>query len=308
MAEFRRIAILYNPISGAGRAARLAEDLVSALAAQGFEPRSIPTRREPAAAWLPAGLEGADAVVVVGGDGAVRLAAGAVADADLPLYHAPAGTENLFARSFGMEASGAALVAALRRGESFAIDLAHCNEECFTLMASVGFDADVVHRLAARRTGAITHWSYLPAILHGVSTWRAPRIGLAVDGAAETDLGRGILVVGNMPSYGFGLHPVRQAEASDGLLDATFLPCTGGWGAVAWMVRCWLSGRSIPGARCYRGPAMTVRTEPPGRWQLDGDAAGRPEGEAEVRITLGPRRLRLLRAAPSHARTAGQSG
>jgi diacylglycerol kinase family enzyme len=305
MPVLRRVAILFNPISGAGRASRLAEELRSALAERGFEPRSIPTRREPAAAWLPPALEGSDAVIVVGGDGAVRLAAGSVAEAGVPLYHAPAGTENLFARAFGMSASGPAVVAALERGESVTIDLARFNGEPFTIMASVGFDADVVHRLAARRTGAITHWNYVPVILGGIPRWRAPRVTLRVEEGAEVTLGTGILVVGNMPVYGFGLHPVRQADASDGLLDATFLPCAGGLGAIQWMVRCWLAGRSIGGARCFRGKAMAVRTEPPGRWQVDGDPTGRPEGEGEVRIAIWPKALRLLRPTPPAARQSG---
>ena len=54
-----------------------------------------------------------DAAVIVGGDGAMRLAAEPAAEAGVPLYHCPAGTENLVARYLGATNDPAGIVAAI---------------------------------------------------------------------------------------------------------------------------------------------------------------------------------------------------
>ncbi|MFM7134381.1 MAG: diacylglycerol/lipid kinase family protein, partial [Planctomycetota bacterium] len=96
------VVVLFNPISGAGRALATAQRLAHALEAEGREVGLVPTERRPGELWLRPRLSGAEALVVVGGDGAVRLSASEAARAGVPLWHAPTGTENLFARAFGM--------------------------------------------------------------------------------------------------------------------------------------------------------------------------------------------------------------
>ena len=94
-----RVLILFNPISGSGRSARLAGDLVvelERLAEEAGRPLEIElaeTRPEPAEHWLDALLDSIELLVVVGGDGAMRLAAPAAMRCGMPVYHYPAGTE-----------------------------------------------------------------------------------------------------------------------------------------------------------------------------------------------------------------------
>jgi diacylglycerol kinase family enzyme len=157
------VALLYNPISGSGRAHATAARMREGLERAGHRVAMIPTERGAPSEWLRPALErGArgsielgsieagsieagpiEAVVVAGGDGAVRLAAGECARAAIPLWHAPCGTENLFARSFGMRSDPAAVASALVARRTRAIDLGHADGQPFVLMASFGFDADV---------------------------------------------------------------------------------------------------------------------------------------------------------------------
>ncbi|QKK09344.1 MAG: hypothetical protein HND58_15050 [Planctomycetota bacterium] len=57
-------------------------------------------------------------MVAVGGDGTVYHALPQLLRSKTPVYHAPAGNENLFAREFGMTANPATLLGALKRGPS----------------------------------------------------------------------------------------------------------------------------------------------------------------------------------------------
>ena len=164
------VAILFNPISGAGRAQIVAQTIAHGLSRLGFVTTLMPTQRGPSAQWLRpqlimVGADAIDILIVVGGDGAVRQAAFEAAHAKIPLWHAPGGTENLFAQSFGMTCDVDAIAHAMREQHTTTIDLASANDEPFVIMASIGLDAEVVHQLASARMGAITHLSYARPIV-----------------------------------------------------------------------------------------------------------------------------------------------
>jgi len=284
----------------------MAEESRQALAAAGHNVAACATRATPAECWLPELLKDRDLAVVVGGDGAVRLVAGTLAALDVPLWHVPGGTENLIARYFGMGAAPAQLVAAADAMQTRCIDCGRLDVggvvSDFLLMASVGFDAATVHDLAARRRGPIRRWHYAPAILRQWWNWRAPEVTLAVDGASPEKLGRGTLVIGNLPTYGFHLNLLDVADPCDGALDALFLPCATGTEAIRWAARFWgRSPRELPGARRFRGAAFRVEVcgEGPAGWQTDGDACPLPanrSGHAQVQVS--PRKIHVLVPQP----------
>jgi len=296
------VLIAFNPVSGRGRAARAADALAADLARVGIESRAVATAREPAAAWLRSELAGSAALVVLGGDGAVRSVAHEAAFARVPIWHAPMGTENLFARHFGMTADPAAIALALARGAVTEIDFGAVATADgpgdaighFAIMASMGFDAEVVHALARRRTGAITRGSYLPALLECARRWKPPVVSWTIDGETER-LGPGIIVIGNLPEYGARLDPTPHARRDDGALDAVFLPADGGWSAVAWLplLRLGMHG-AHPSVRFRRGARIEVQARSPACIQLDGDPAGPPEGVRTLRIEIAGVRLPVL--------------
>jgi diacylglycerol kinase (ATP) len=292
------IAVVFNPISGSGRAERFASGLRDALEREGWIIELVPTERAPASEWLEPHLPGKDAVVVVGGDGAVRLVAPEAARAGVPLWHVPCGTENLFARAFGMTRSAADLSAALRRRATREIDLAAVEREGgarddFVIMASVGFDAAVVHALSATRRGGISHLSYARPIIASLGAWRPSRIAWTVDGERE-DLGEGMVVVGNLPDYGARLNPAAGAVCDDGELDAVFIPARAALDLLPWVPLLWTGlHRRHPLLRERRGRRIELLLSPQAELQLDGDAA--PGGQdGRLAFSLSERRLSVL--------------
>ncbi|MBL9119926.1 MAG: NAD(+)/NADH kinase [Phycisphaerae bacterium] len=280
----RRVVILFNPVSGSGKATRLAEFTRQALAANGHDVVARATERGPAAAWLTPLVSDRDVAVVAGGDGAMRMAVGALAEAGIAVWHLPAGTENLFARAFGMIADPRSLLAALDAFQTRRIDLAEfrpvdgdvaSTPTTFSIMASIGFDAAVIHDLTARRSGAITHFSYLPAIARTLRSWRPSEVTVELDGGPPRSLGPGVLILGNLGEYAFRIDPVRFALPDDGLLDGIFLPATSGLAALAWGPKLLLTrtilGREVVGLERFRAASVRVRTGHPALWQADGD-------------------------------------
>ncbi len=304
----RRVILLFNPVSGSGRAAWIAEESRRFLASLGHDVVAAATRRGAPEEWLPPLVADREVVVVVGGDGAVHMALGVLAHSQAAVWHAAAGTENLFARAFGMAPSPQLLAAAIDRFRTSSLDLGtiavadgdaarvEAAPTRFAIMASTGFDAAVVHDLTSRRGGSISHWSYVPAILRQLRRWRAPEVTIALDDQPEQRLGRGVLIIGNLGEYGFRIDPVRRAEGSDGFLDGVFLSATGGLSALSWWPRFRLTrtilNRELVGLPRFRCRRIRVTTSDAAPWQADGDPVGQAFSAAQIGIQ--PAALRLL--------------
>jgi len=273
-----RVLVLYNPIAGSGRAVKAGQGVCLALKAAGHEAVAAETRLDPGQKWLDPQLAEHELAVVVGGDGAMRLASGAASRTNTPLYHFPLGTENLFAREFGTSRSIGKLLGAIERFEVKRIDVGIANGRKFLLMASVGYDAEVANDLANRRRGAISHLTYLGPMLRQYRRWVPPRLTIDVDGEGLVAGARGCVVVANSRQYARRIDPARCASMSDGELDVVFFPVESRWDLVRWLASC-LRRRQFSDARLgYRlGREVRIQIGPPQRYQLDGD---RPESEA----------------------------
>jgi diacylglycerol kinase family enzyme len=228
-------------------------------------------------------MDAFDLVVVVGGDGAMRLASGAAGRTSTPLYHFPLGTENLFAREFRKSRSAERLFAAIERFEVRNFDLGIANNRKFLIMASIGFDAEVVHDLAKGRRSGISHLSYAPPILRQFVRWRAPVLRVRVDGETIVDGRRGTVIIANSRQYALRVDPATRADMTDGLLDVVFLPARSVLGVLRWSIACrfrWHLGGTSAIYRC--GREIEVISEAPVRYQLDGDRPELHVAEPEV--------------------------
>ncbi|MGI8679342.1 MAG: diacylglycerol/lipid kinase family protein [Jatrophihabitans sp.] len=98
----RRIALVVNPASGVGRAARIASVVADRLGAAATVEVHQGSSAQESRQLITAVAEASDAVVVLGGDGIVHLAAQSLALGDTPLGIVPAGTGNDVADSLGL--------------------------------------------------------------------------------------------------------------------------------------------------------------------------------------------------------------
>jgi diacylglycerol kinase family enzyme len=271
-----KIVMLFNPVSGSGRAAAAGRALAQRLTAAGHQVEIAHTRLDRAPReWLDGLLVGAGLLVVAGGDGAVRLAAASAVRCNTPLYHLPLGTENLFAREFGMDRRDQTLLAAIERYEVRKVDLGIANGRAFLLMASVGLDAEVVHDLAARRGASISQFSYLPPIFRQLRRWRPPVLEISIDREIINESGPGFVVVANCKQYGWRLNPGGRASMSDGLLDVAFFPTRSRRELIGWALRSRLQRHFDDPRLVYRtGRSVTVSSARPQHYQLDGDPPG----------------------------------
>lgn len=294
------VLVAYNPISGAGRARGLAESVASTARNRGLDIELLPTSPGGAETWLRGPLAGRDALVVVGGDGAVRNAAPEAARADVPLVHCPAGNENLFAREFGLRADPALIADTLRSGTRRRIDLGWCRAEGRTpevlvLMASFGFDAEVVHDLASIRTGPVNNLSYLRPTLRRLRAFDPPTITARVDGVEVSAGVRGMALVANARQYAARLDPASRAVMDDGLLDLVILPAETVPELLGWLVRTRFGSHLRHPRLVYEvGRRIELDLEPASVWQADGDPPFDPTPASTMAFEVDPAVLPVL--------------
>ncbi len=294
------ITVLFNPASGNGRRDSVIERISAALRQDGH--RVLPLRvGGPEMDDLAArqSLAASDALLIAGGDGTVNRVLPLAIGTGVPVYHVPLGTENLFARQFGMRDDPEAIRAALGRRRIEAIDTAECNGRPFVIMCSVGPDADVIYRLAGARKGGISHLSYIGPILRESFSGGVSPISLEVDGRVIFENRRGMAVIANGEQYALGANPAAGASLRDGVLDVVFFPAPFKLAVGAWLAASWLGVAGlIPGAIRVRGTHIVVVAPEPGfRVQLDGEAVRGPNQggrEESLEILAMPGSLRVL--------------
>lgn len=294
-----RVLVLYNPVSGRGKACNMAYAIAEQFVKTTCDIEMIPTQIGDPSKWLDPKLEcSPDAVIVVGGDGTLRQVASVLVGTNIPVYHAGSGTENLFAKSMNTNnTSPESVVESVMRGESRAIDTARANNEFMLLMASVGFDAAVVTDLALNRGSSITHFSYFMPCIRQLLRWNPPNVSIEVDGKTVVKNIIGWAVVANSKHYARGLNPARNANITDGKLDVVFLPLKGRLSLFKW-IRLMRRGVHLhhPEVVYAVGQSITVRTNCPAPWQLDGDGIG---DATEMKLICEPKSLNVL--GDSHA-------
>ncbi len=275
-----RVAVVYNPMSGRGHASRHAVSLRSDLEGRGHEVVFAETGPSSVRSDLDAAFGEVGAAVIIGGDGTVHHLAPIAARHRTPIYHYPTGTENLFAREFGMRRDAGCVAAAVERldpndpaGSALMMDLPRCNRRPFLLLASLGSDANVVRRLAINRSGKINHFSYVPHVVGELMARATPRMTIVADGQTVAEHEQGWAVVANARQYALRVDPAPLASPSDGMLDVVFCPASNSVSLLGWMIRARLRNHTwSPRVRTVRARHVAITTERPAHYQLDGEA------------------------------------
>ena len=275
------VAIQRNPKSGSGGARRELLDLVLNLRRLGLRPR-IFTRRERLAAALadPARRKSLHCIVSAGGDGTFRDLINRYPGVRLALF--PLGTENLVARFLKIPKRGCQVAEIIAANYVTRFDLGLFGDHRFAVMASAGFDADVMHRAHARRTGHISRWSYLQPIADSLRRYAYPEIRVFVN---ETQIAATcrLAVLVNFPAYALGLNMAHGATGDDGLFDVRLLE----QGTAFQMWRYFFNlmcGRleRLPDVKSVTATRVRWESDVPVPIQVDGDPAGWTPAEFSI--------------------------
>ena len=158
------IRVIYNPVAGP-KMVRNIDRVRRALTADRV-PYEIRETAGPGDAVLlarEAAHAGAEAVIAVGGDGTVNEVASGLAGMATRLLVVPHGTGNVFAAEVGLPKSVEGCLSLLSEGKTITVKLAKAGKRHFLLLASAGFDAEVLDRMGARGKHYLGIGAYLLA-------------------------------------------------------------------------------------------------------------------------------------------------
>jgi len=256
---------------------------------------SVPKARKTTAAARRAIDDGADVVMVCGGDGTVRAGAEALVGTDCALAVLPAGTANLFVNAMGLPSDPAEVVALAMSGARRTIDTGTCNDMTFNVMAGTGFDALMIDDAddSKERLGMI---AYVRAGVQHARTGSSFDADVRVDGADFFSGAATCVLVGNLGKLKGGLDAFPDASPTDGRLDVAVVTAAGlrDWAGVLWSAarrRPQLSGHAHLG----QGASITVKLDGKQLYELDGGSKGKLK---RLQFDVRPMSLHVCAPAP----------
>jgi YegS/Rv2252/BmrU family lipid kinase len=288
MRRVATILLIHNPAAGRGRSGRVVA-AVRSLERRGFAVTLRATERPGHAGELAGAAAGTDILVVAGGDGTVNEVLEGLDDTAPPLAVLPVGTANVLATELGLDDDAGRFAAAVAAGRTVAAWPGEVNGRNFMLMASVGFDAEVVAAVTPAQKHLLGKAAYVLAALRLWLAGRQIALRVTVDGAAYPAAG---VVVSKSRFYGGRFVLAPEAGITVPQMFAVLM--TGGrrWDRLryAWAM---LRGRLhlLPDVRVIPAHEVIVASDGPAAVQVDGDI----RGTTPVVIRLGERPVRLIR-------------
>jgi diacylglycerol kinase family enzyme len=283
------VGVAANAHSGIGSGRERVGRLVSELERRGLESRVAWTLDQRRQLVAEAHSENdCRCLVAAGGDGTV--AALINEQPAVPITVLASGTENLFARHFGMRKRPEYVAKTIARGTVTRIDLGRVADRRFALMAGVGFDADVVTRHHRARLGHAgvprpTHRAaYVESVLKSSLAYRFPPLTVTItDPGREESFTGAMAFVFNLPRYALGLPIAPDARGDDGLLDLVVFRDAGPFRALHYL---WMVFRGIhlrrSGVHHRRVARVAISSAESVPVQLDGDPGGIVNGHPQT--------------------------
>lgn len=275
------VAIQRNPRSGSGRKRQHLRDLIAALKRQGLRPRMFRNRETMHRMVTdPERRESLVCIVAAGGDGTI----GDVINRcpGIPVCPFPLGTENVLCRYLKMPLCGETAAKLIAGGQPRALDLGSSGDRRFLLMASIGFDAEVIRRLHNARSGNISHLNYIRPIVGTAIGYSYPELRVSLDDQDEPIRGS-LVVAANVPAYAFRLPITPDARPDNGRLNVCIFHKPGS----LQLLKYWLSVRRTAhlgrdDVTICDASRVRIESDQPVALQMDGDPAGTTDCMFEV--------------------------
>jgi len=306
-----RVVVIYNPIAGGSRGARVSARVEERMSEAGHEVERIPTRDRSGAVSIAAEVgRRADLVVAVGGDGTLREVVEGLGDARarVAVGVVPMGNANIVANDLGIPDGPDRAIDVLLAGAPVPLDLGAVRTRdgagLFLGVVGVGWDADAVHLLDRIRHGKLGRHAYRIWAdgLYGVTGTaaalrpRQPRFTIEADGTPMSDRRYCAAFFGNLRTYAKGFAVTPDARRDSGRIQcaarrSALVP------VLAVQLGAALLGRRAPGwVSDYRtATSFAVRGEVDLRVEVDGDDHGVTD---RLEVGVLPAAVRILAPPP----------
>jgi diacylglycerol kinase (ATP) len=229
------------------------------------------SRQAPAAA-RQAVDDGADLLLLWGGDGTVQRCIDALSGSPVTIAVIPAGTANLLARNLGVPINLPDAVEIALDGARRQLDVGVLNGERFSVMAGTGFDATLMQNTSRDRKDRFGRLAYVWSGARAVRS-KPVKMRVEVDGRPWFKGRASGLLLGNFGTITGKLTVFAQAQPDDGLLEIGVVTASS---PIQWarVLATLAAGRADKSrfVRQARGAHVDVKLARPTPYELDGGA------------------------------------
>jgi diacylglycerol kinase (ATP) len=284
--------LITNPAAGNGRAARRALQVLDRLRAGELEVHARFGEQPGDTAILAqrAADQGADSVIVVGGDGSIHEAANGILGSSrphCPLGIVPLGSGNDFVKMLGLDRDWRAACDRIISNATRCVDVGRIDGRYFTNGIGIGFDAEVA-LIAERRRWLGSDLMYAAALAEVLLRHRGnPELEICADG--ETWRQRALLIAAaNGRCYGGSFKLAPDASLDDGALDLLVAGDLGRLGIIGLVPQV-MRGSHLDhpkvSHRCVR--QLSVASDRPLVVHADGEILYRDARSVEIQVVPG---------------------
>lgn len=259
------------------RGARLFAEARDRLRQGGVELRQEIAETDPARmrAHVEAAVgQGADLVIVGGGDGSISGTIGALVGSDCTFAPLPLGTANSFARTLGIGTDLDEAVAAITGGRTRQIDLGEIDGRMFANSAAIGLSPIIGDTIPARLKRTLGRLGYL---LWGVRTmlrFSPFRVTVTCDGTSRTCWATEVRMLNGC--FAGGVQLTDDARLDNGRILVQIVAGKSRLRLAAdWYLRIIGLADASKGVEELQGREVRIETRPPQRVALDGEVLAR---------------------------------
>jgi diacylglycerol kinase (ATP) len=283
------LRVIYNPVAGPKIASRI--DRVRAVLSGQRIPFEILNTSGPGDATLmarEAAHAGAETVIAVGGDGTINETANGLAGSTTRLLVVPHGTGNVFADEIGLPGTVDGCLALLSGGNTIEIPLARADGRYFVLLASAGFDAEVLERMGHRGKNILGIGAYMLAGARHLLRAQ-PTLWLEFPDRERMEVQS--VIVSRGRKYGGGVTIAPAGNLSSATFQVVALRKSGRLAIVRFALDA-LRGRhtASPAVFVREATSLFVRSRFPSAAQVDGEYLG----PLPVRFEMTEKSLRIV--------------
>lgn len=272
------VYIIYNPIAGRRNIKKLTA-VLDALTQLGISPRLLRTEYTGHATELARSVArlGDITVVAAGGDGTIAEVVSGIIGTNARLGLIPLGTANVMAREFGIPRKPDAIAKVLATsGGSLlwpgCLQYPSGTRQIFVQMASVGFDASVVHHVHSGFKKRVGRYAYVVQMAWDLFHYRFLPVQIEIDGKIRSVAGA---IVSKGRFYGGHYLLTQHANPSERGFTVVLFKQGGVFSVlnVGWaLLRNRVS--DLPGVQIIRASQIKILTPEGIPLQADGDASG----------------------------------
>ncbi len=289
MAEYKRVLIIVNPVSGRHDPEETRQMLEARFrdAQIGYELRETKTAGD-ALRWAQhAEAEGFDLVVVSGGDGTVMEGMSGLikSGSNVPLAQIPVGTANLLARALLIPTDQSDALEVIFTGKTERLDVGYLpdHDRYFALVAGAGYDAQLINDASRELKNVLGFGAYIVTGVKNMFKLRQSRIELEVDGKKRRMRAHTVMIV-NVGQIGDGMIALGpNIHPHDGKLDLMIASSASVFGALRILGRILTRRFDGHGDLLYFSASrVRVTAQPPLPTEIDGEELGQTPLYAEA--------------------------